>query len=102
VTGQPLSPIVSVRAGRETVSFRWGFRHELGSAAYWVDQASRTPEPLTFALGDNLVEEVAACILGGFGLPAAVGLAAFQTVRASVDLHASPRAEDLITYCGGR
>lgn len=34
-----------------------------------------------YRLGRSLVEEVAACLLGGHGLPAIVGLAAFKALR---------------------
>jgi len=33
------------------------------------------------ALGDTLAEEIAACVLGGYGIPSEVGMAAFRTVR---------------------
>ena len=35
-----------------------------------------------FRLGTTLVEEVAACLLGGHGMPSEVGMAAFRAVRA--------------------
>jgi N-glycosylase/DNA lyase len=60
----------------------WGNRWQWASASYWSDQASRSAVlPGQFRLGATLMEEVAACVLGGFGMPAAVGLAAFAAVR---------------------
>lgn len=60
----------------------WGNSWQWATAAYWADQASRcTVEPGRFRLGTNLREEVASCILGGYGIPAAVGLSAFVAVR---------------------
>jgi thermostable 8-oxoguanine DNA glycosylase len=43
-----------------------------------------------FALGTTLAEELAACLLGGYGIPAEIGLAAFQRVRTEA-LLARPR-----------
>ncbi|MGY0778896.1 endonuclease III domain-containing protein [Azospirillum argentinense] len=62
---------------------RWG-RHEhpltpaFWSAAAWME--GEVPDH-GFRLGGTLAEEVSACILGGHGLPAEVGLAAFARVR---------------------
>lgn len=65
----------------DVVEFRWGEPHELGTAAYWVDQ-TRSRQPSTdHRLGSTLAEETAACLLGGFGLPATVGVAAFEQLR---------------------
>jgi len=63
----------------------WGKADELFTSAYWAAIA-RTEESLKSGarrLGDELVEEVAACLLGGHGIPAEVGLAAFYRLRES-------------------
>jgi N-glycosylase/DNA lyase len=68
---------------------RWGHRWQVGTAAYWValtataiqDRRLRDSQR-RHRLGVDLVEEVAACLLGGHGLPHQVGLAAFEAVRA--------------------
>ena len=57
---------------------------ELSTPAYWAGQAwqhamLRTYEDLS--LGRSLAEELAACLLGGYGMPAAVGLMAYKRVR---------------------
>lgn len=62
---------------------RWGqFEHPL-TPAFWAAQAWMSdPQPATrFRLGETLAEEVAACLLGGHGAPAEVGLAAFARIR---------------------
>lgn len=62
---------------------RWGrFDHPL-TPAFWVSQAWMAGEPdrAGFRLGRTLAEEVAACLLGGHGAPAEVGLAAYRRVR---------------------
>lgn len=40
------------------------------------------PSPYRYNLGDSLDEEVAACILGGFGIPSEIALAAFRRLQA--------------------
>lgn len=60
----------------------WGHAWQHATPAYWVSAAKRGIAPQTsFRLGETLAEETAACILGGFGLPAAIGLAAFHALR---------------------
>lgn len=61
---------------------RWGaFEHPL-TPAFWVAQAWMTGKPSAngFQLGRSLEEEVVYCILGGYGIPAEVGLAAAKKV----------------------
>jgi thermostable 8-oxoguanine DNA glycosylase len=72
---------------------RWGRAEQLFSPAYWAVQAWLVAErnaPSRQNLGESLFEEAAACILGGHGMPAEVGLAAFYRLRShgllSVDL----------------
>jgi thermostable 8-oxoguanine DNA glycosylase len=61
---------------------RWGaFDHPL-TPAFWVAQAWLSGKPIEgqFQLGRSLEEEVVYCILGGYGIPAEVGLAAAARV----------------------
>jgi len=67
----------------------WGHGWQVGTAAYWIaltENAIRdgrqTASPGRHRIGADLAEEVAACLLGGYGLPHQVGLAAFEAVRA--------------------
>jgi thermostable 8-oxoguanine DNA glycosylase len=63
---------------------RWGAFDELLTPAYWRGQAWQHEIIGTYErlkLGRNLVEEVAACLLGGFGMKAEIGLAAFARLR---------------------
>lgn len=59
----------------------WGQPWQLGSAAFWVEHARESTPPPSYQLGDDLREEVAACILGGYGIPADIALAAFESLR---------------------
>jgi thermostable 8-oxoguanine DNA glycosylase len=47
-----------------------------------MDRQRRQGGTSTFRIGETLVEEVIACLLGGHGIPSEVGLAAFYHVRA--------------------
>lgn len=62
----------------------WGCAGELFTPAFWKYQSSglRPSFPIkSFQLGRTLQEEIAVCLLGGHGLPAELGLAAFQRLR---------------------
>jgi len=92
---EPLGERVELRVGDELLPFAWGQPWELGTAAYWAEQTRRRPTPATYALGASLAEEVAACILGGYGIPAAVGLAAYEALRDAGLLIGCPSAPAL-------
>ncbi len=73
-------------AAREFVlpGIRWGKFDELFTPAFWRGQIWQHEQLGTysnFRLGRSLVEEVAACLLGGFGMKAELGLAAFARLR---------------------
>lgn len=62
----------------------WGAVDAFPSPAYWQYQviARRLAgSPIRYKLGRTLVEEVAACMLGGHGIPAHVGIAAYERLR---------------------
>jgi N-glycosylase/DNA lyase len=62
---------------------RWGLAEEICSPAYWAAQAWmwEIEAPDHFKLGRSLEEELIACLLGGYGIPAEVGLAAYDRLR---------------------
>ncbi|MDP2405911.1 MAG: hypothetical protein U1D36_10300 [Hydrogenophaga sp.] len=69
----------------------WGAVEAFPTPAYWAYQvlARRiTCTTIVHKLGGDLVEEVAACLLGGYGIPSEVGLAAFRRLRDSGALRA--------------
>jgi thermostable 8-oxoguanine DNA glycosylase len=77
---------------------RWGVFDELLTPAYWRGQAWQHEMIGTYArlrLGRNLVEEVAACLLGGFGMKAEIGLAAFARLRDRGLLLGTPSMSEL-------
>lgn len=62
----------------------WGKFDVLFTPAFWAMQAwldSETKRYSCFKLGTSLKEEVAACLLGGHGIPSEVGLAAYRRIR---------------------
>ncbi len=63
----------------------WGAVEQPFTPAFWAAQvhlAGRGDDtPPTFRLGRSFHEEAVACLLGGHGIPAEMGLAAFEALR---------------------
>lgn len=62
----------------------WGRVDAFPSPAYWAYQviARRIAmQPIRYKLGATLQEEVGACLLGGHGIPASIGLVAFEHLK---------------------
>lgn len=78
---EPLGDIVDLDVAGSELRFYWGHAHELGTAAYWMEQTRLRETPRSYALGETLAQEVAACLLGGHGVPADIGLAAYHALR---------------------
>jgi thermostable 8-oxoguanine DNA glycosylase len=73
-------------ADTELVSgVRWGSAECLFTPAFWAAHAWQCSLagqlPQRHRLGSTWSEEIAACLLGGYGVPAEVGLAAYERVR---------------------
>lgn len=78
----------------------WGAVDAFPTPAYWAFQvlARRLTRTLPkYRLGQTLAEEVGACLLGGHGIPASVGLAAYQRLRERGAFCKSPVSEGQIT-----
>lgn len=63
----------------------WGRHDQLFTVSYWVVQYTlqqHVGPPIRNRLGDTLLEETAACLLGGYGIKAEIGLAAFARLKA--------------------
>jgi N-glycosylase/DNA lyase len=70
----------------------WGRPDELFSPAYWASQVwlcDRRALHVHHRIGSTLLEEAAACILGGHGMRAEIAVAAFKKLRNSGLLSAS-------------
>ncbi|ADO74602.1 Integrase [Stigmatella aurantiaca DW4/3-1] len=76
----------------------WGAFDELLTPAFWRGQAWQHEKLGSYRdlrLGRTLTEEMAACMLGGFGMKAELGLAAFARLRDQGLLVGTPTAEAL-------
>jgi thermostable 8-oxoguanine DNA glycosylase len=63
---------------------RWGDNYALFTPSFWTTLAwldKHDNDYESYRLGQTLEEEVAACLLGGYGIPAEVGWAAFYRIR---------------------
>src|SRR4051794_19288313 len=63
---------------------RWDKFAEFFTPAFWVSRDwidGKDSVLRGYSIGTSLREEVAACLLGGHGMPAEVGLAAFRRLR---------------------
>lgn len=71
--------------GEEVIpGVKWGSVCAFPSPAYWKYQvlARRIQgTQICYRLGNTLAEEVGACLLGGHGIPASIGLAAFDHMK---------------------
>ena len=93
-------PRVVLRSGEGDRQVSWGHPWQIGTAAYWVEatrEAFGEPRQAgVHRLGETLEEELAACIIGGFGMPFETGLAAYSALRTEVLHHvASPTQEEI-------
>lgn len=77
---------------------RWGRNDTLYTAAYWADvveaEAGRYLSGSPHRLGSTFIEECAACLLGGHGIPAEVGIAAFEALKRTGLLSCSDASVD--------
>lgn len=63
---------------------KWGNVAGFPTVAYWLYKVLEKRiigDPIRYKLGNSLLEEIGACLLGGHGIPAANGLAAFEHMR---------------------
>lgn len=72
---------------------RWGRHDQYYSPAYWAAQTRLYGDGYACRLGETLVEEAAACLLGGYGIPAEVGLVAFKHLKNREMLNGKPVSE---------
>lgn len=78
---------------------KWGHHYATFTPAFWTTLAcsSEVDESCkSFRIGKTLKEEVAACLLGGHGISAEIGLAAFYKVRDCGLLIGDPPSENIL------
>lgn len=75
-------PRLDLTVNGHDMTLEWGTPDELGSAAFWIHQTRSSRAWIgPYRLGSSLGEELSACILGGYGVPGGVGVAAFEHLR---------------------
>ncbi|MEO1089339.1 MAG: hypothetical protein AAFX81_01800 [Pseudomonadota bacterium] len=81
VVVRQLFPAPEARIGFDEL--RWGRLEHIGSPAYWASQAWiwEIEEPDHFRIGKSFEGELLACLLGGYGSKAEVGLAAYYRLE---------------------
>lgn len=93
-------PGPKVRVGSRPGHIRelnWGRSWQHGTPAYWIDATrdavaeGRIGSGLSrHRLGTDIRQEAAACILGGWGMPYEIGIAAFNRVREHMIKYSDP------------
>jgi len=76
----------------------WGPIEAFPTPAYWTYQVMArriTGMPPRHRLGSSLAEEVGACLLGGHGIPASIGLAAFRRLQSLGMFANAPTESDI-------
>ena len=78
---------------------KWGDHCALFTPAFWatlswLSETENNDE--LYRMGRTLEEEVAACLLGGYGIPAEVGWAAFHKIRDAGLLHTTCPSGDML------
>ena len=79
----------------------WGRYDKALTPAFWAGQAwllGTDLGPLNYRLGNSLAEETAACLLGGFGIPAETGIAAFHRLQKAGILDGTPSESEIKSY----
>ncbi|KRF21039.1 hypothetical protein ASG90_01075 [Nocardioides sp. Soil797] len=75
------SPRVLLRGSGWERTVNWLDPSCLGSAAFWVEETRRVPPASSLRVGRTVAEEVALCLLGGYGVNEAMSTHAFWAVR---------------------
>jgi thermostable 8-oxoguanine DNA glycosylase len=79
------------------VAVEWGDPRIFGTVSYWRETYRRQANAVaqeSLALGRDLREETIACLLGGYGVSAPIGLAAYYHLRERGLTEGNPRSVD--------
>ena len=89
-----VGPTVTVRLGAASRTFVWGLSGHLASAAFWIARTKDMPAGNgDHRLAGTLAGEVVACIVGGWGVKAEVGLAAYRELERAGIVRTDPPPE---------
>lgn len=78
---------------------KWGRHDQLFTPAYWAYHCwltNASKSQVHYKLGGSIFEEVAACLLGGYGIRAEIGIAAFCRLRDRGQLDGRSSADELL------
>lgn len=95
---QPISIVLPCPDSELMPGIRWGHAADLFTPAFWKYQSYMRRlrnDVWSHRLGDGLLEEVAVCLLGGFGMPAEIGLEAYRRLKAQQLLNGDASAEEI-------
>lgn len=85
-TGTGFSQIELPPENEEAIpNVKWGNVAGFATVSYWlykVFEKRHTNSTINYKLGHTLLEEIGACLLGGHGIPASKGLAAYEHMKA--------------------
>lgn len=79
----------------------WGDYNLLFTPAYWKLQYvlyEKLNREITYKLGSNILEEIVACLLGGFGFKSELGLAAFDRLKKSNSLKPNTHFDEIRSH----
>jgi len=99
--GQNISLVLPPASQEIFPGVKWGNVGDFFTPAFWKHQAILQMAQGRYTrhkLTNSLPEELALCLLGGFGMPAEIGLAAFTTLR-DRDLLSAGTGEEEIAAC---
>lgn len=80
---------------------KWGNIAGFPTVAYWyyrIMEARLNKAAIKYRLGNSLIEEIGACLLGGHGIPAANGLAAFEHMKEKGAFNGEAHSEEQLYY----
>lgn len=99
IDGQIVELNVPPHAEEVMPGVAWGSPDELFTPSFWKYQAeaqTRRNRYIEHRLGDTLLEEIAVCLLGGYGIPAEMGLAAFRRLKEHELLHGTSTEREIL------
>lgn len=76
----------------------WGMPENVFTPAFWKYQAEAQVGRRRYTshkLGETLLEEIAVCLLGGYGIPAEMGMVAFERLRSENVLDGNASEEEI-------
>ena len=93
---EPIGRDVVLVSGDWSRCIQWWDATRFATPAFWVELTRQRPRPVTYQIGTTLLEEIALCMLGGYGITERMATASFQRVRAAGLLDGQRITEDAV------